>query len=479
MSLKRAETAMRRPASLALRLTVSIGALVTVSFLTFGWLIQRSIESHFRELDAAELKVLVHATQDALQEYLGNVAALPMTQKRLADASIGHHGTFLYVAGADGRPLFSSAEIGLTEMARSAAPVDHIDPATLELWRVAEHSYHGAVLHLGKDPAAGDRPFLVVVAKSMDMHLSYMASFRQALWVTTLSSILIAFLVVWWAVHRGHAPLRRITAEIRHTSTDRLDVRLSPEAVPIELAELAASFNEMLERIEEAFSKLANFSADIAHELRTPVTNLMTQTQVALSNARSVDEYREILYSNLEEYERMAQMVGDMLFLAKTDNGQLKPSHIEVDLVREIHELFEYFEAWAEERGVRLTLEGTAPAVTGDRLMLRRAISNLLSNAIRYTAHGNAVAVKLTALADKTVIAVENPGDEIPPEHLPRLFDRFFRTDPSRHRDGDGAGLGLSIVKSIIAAHGGSVEAAWSDGIAHFLLTLPNRETTD
>jgi two-component system heavy metal sensor histidine kinase CusS len=280
-------------------------------------------------------------------------------------------------------------------------------------------------------------------------------------------------------VHRGHAPLRRISAEIRQTSTDRLDLRLAPETVPIELAELASSFNEMLERLEESFSRLTNFSADIAHELRTPVTNLMTQTEVALSNARSVDEYREILYSNLEEYGRMAQMVGDMLFLAKTDNGQLKPSQAEVDLASEIGALFDYFEAWAEDRGVDLVQTGAAPPVTGDRLMLRRAISNLLSNAIRHTARGHAVTVELTALGDKILLAVNNPGAEIPAEHLPRLFDRFYRPDPSRQRDGDGAGLGLSIVKSIIAAHGGTVEASWSDGIVRFRLTLPHRETPD
>ncbi|MBA3034233.1 MAG: heavy metal sensor histidine kinase [Gammaproteobacteria bacterium] len=470
---------MRRPASLALRLTVSLGVLISLAFLAFGWLIQRSIENHFKELDAAELAVLVHSTQDALLECRGNVAALPMTVKRLAEASVGHHGIFLHVAGADGRPVFSSADIGLSAQLHAVAPVDQIDPATLQTWRAAGHHYRGTVLKLGMDPAAADRPFLVLVAKSMDMHMSYLAGFHQALWLTALGSILIAFVVVWWVVQRGHAPLRRITAEIRQTTSDRLNVRLSPGTVPIELAELAASFNEMLERIEESFGRLANFSADIAHELRTPITNLMTQTQVALSNARSIEEYREILYSNLEEYERMAQMVGDMLFLAKTDNGQLKPSNTRVDLTQEIQELFEYFEAWAEERGVHLALAGTAPAVTGDRLMLRRAISNLLSNAIRHTAHGNAVTVRLTAHGDYTSLTVENPGDEIPTAHLPRLFDRFYRPDPSRQRDGDGAGLGLSIVKSIITAHGGTVEASWSDGSVRFRLTLPNRGTPD
>lgn len=371
--------------------------------------------------------------------------------------------------------MFSSARTGLPAMARTAPTVDHIAPEMLEIWHVAAHSYRGAVLRLGHDADAGNRPFLVIVAKSIDFHLRYLATFHRALWVTTVSSILITLLVVWWAVYQGHAPLRKIIGEIRRITTDRLHVRLLPETVPIELAELATSFNDMLERIEEVFRKLANFSDDIAHELRTPVTNLMTQTQVALSTARNLEEYREILYSNLEEYERMAQMVGDMLFLAKADNGQLTPSITEVDLAVEIRALFDYFEAWAEERAVSLGLEGAGATVTGDRLMLRRAISNLLSNAIRRTPHGSTVTVRLAALVDEVRIVVENPGEEILSEHLPRLFDRFYRADPSRHRDGEGAGLGLSIVKSIVVAHGGTVGATCADGSVRFQITLPKR----
>lgn len=480
MNRKRPDTAARRPASLALRLTLMIGASTAVLFLIFGWVVLHSIEDHFKAQDAGELEALVHEAQEALSDEQRDLSSM---QKRFAEASVGHHGTFLYVAGADGRPMFSSARTGLAAMAHSVPTVDHIAPETLKLWQVAEHSYRGAVLRLGNDAQAGNRPFSVVVAKSIDFHLSYLATFHKALWVTTASSILITFLVVWWAVHQGHAPLRKIIAQIRRITTDRLHVRLLPATVPIELAELATSFNEMLERIEEVFRKLANFSDDIAHELRTPVTNLMTQIQVALSSARSTEEYREVLYSNLEEYERMAQMVGDMLYLAKADNGQLKPSISEVDLAKEIRALFEYFEAWAEERAVSLALAGTAPAVTGDRLMLRRALSNLLSNAIRHTAPGTTVTVRLATAGDQTRVAVENPGSEIASEHLPRLFDRFYRADPSRHRDrdgeGEGAGLGLAIVKSIVIAHGGTVEAICSDGSVQFQVALPSHPAAD
>jgi two-component system heavy metal sensor histidine kinase CusS len=164
-----------------------------------------------------------------------------------------------------------------------------------------------------------------------------------------------------------------------------------------------------------------------------------------------------------------------MLFLAQADNGQHKLNATDIDLTREVNTLFEYYEAWAEERSVALTLEGDA-TVPGDRLMLRRAVSNLLSNAVRHTPAGGTVRVKLSA-SDKggIQIAVENPGAEIPAEHLSRLFDRFYRVDPSRQEGG--TGLGLAIVKSIVDAHGGKISVTSSADLTIFQINLPESQT--
>jgi two-component system, OmpR family, heavy metal sensor histidine kinase CusS len=203
----------------------------------------------------------------------------------------------------------------------------------------------------------------------------------------------------------------------------------------------------------------------------------MTQTEVALSRARTSDKYREVLYSNMEEYERMAQMVGDMLFLAQAENGPRTIRGIDVDLAKEVRALFEYYEGWAEERGVALELRGTATA-RGDRLMLQQALGNLLSNAIRHTTAGEKVRVELATASDGHVgIVVENTGIEIPAEAIPNLFDRFYRVDPSRQRDGSGAGLGLAIVKSIVDGHGGKIEVVSEAGRTRFLITLPASPT--
>ncbi|MBN8474667.1 heavy metal sensor histidine kinase, partial [Sulfuritalea sp.] len=281
-----------------------------------------------------------------------------------------------------------------------------------------------------------------------------------------------------WAVARaGLAPLRQMASHAGSITADRLAERLETRAAPPELRELAIAFNAMLDRLGDSFQRLSDFSADLAHEMRTPVSNLMTQTQVTLSQTRGAEEYREVLASNLEEYERLARMIADMLFLAKADQGLIVPNREAVDLAAEIRDLFEFYEALAEERGVRLAREGDA-TVSGDRLMLRRALSNLLSNALRHTARGGTV--KVAVLPAPTFgqlrVAVENPGAPIPAEHLARLFDRFFRADAARRQGaagGEGAGLGLAISRSIARAHGGELTAtALKDG-NRFELTLP------
>jgi two-component system heavy metal sensor histidine kinase CusS len=203
----------------------------------------------------------------------------------------------------------------------------------------------------------------------------------------------------------------------------------------------------------------------------------MTQTDVALSRARSAEEYRAVLHSSLEEYERMARMIRDMLFLAKADNGMIAINAESIDLTNEVQELFEFYGALAEESGVRLAVSGGG-TLEGDKLMLRRAVNNMLSNALRHSLPGGTVSVRIER-HDRGVIemAVENTGEDIPPEHLPRLFDRFYRVDSSRQRNSEGAGLGLAITKSIVEAHGGSVGVESREGRTCFSVKLPVRPT--
>ena len=312
----------------------------------------------------------------------------------------------------------------------------------------------------------------VDVATELVNHEGFMVSFRWAMWSTVALAALASGLLGWIAARRGLAPLRDINRDVGTITASKLDQRFPIEKMPVELADVAHTLNEMLARLEESFQRLSDYSSDLAHELRTPVTNLLTQTQVTLAKARDSEEYRSILESNAEELERLARTIADMLFLAKAENALAVPHSEPVDLRAEVDGILEFYDALAEENEVRVTVVGQASAL-GDRLMLRRAIGNLVSNAFRHTPEHGEVAVELRVnLNGASEIEVRNTGTTITPEHLPRLFDRFYRADPSRQRDSEGAGLGLAITRSILLAHGGSVSVESKDGLTSFLAKL-------
>ncbi len=295
----------------------------------------------------------------------------------------------------------------------------------------------------------------------------------MALWIAVGAASILTSLLGWVAARRGLAPLKEMRKRAADITANRLDQRLSVDAIPVELAEVAETLNGMLARLQGSFHRLSDFSSDLAHELRTPVSNLLTQTQVILSKPRSIEEYRDVLASNAEELERLSRTVADMLFLAKAENNLLVPRQEQVDLAQEVHGLLDFYEVVLEEREISATGQGRA-LISGDKLMLRRAISNLLSNAIRHTPSHGKIFVDISEPDDTQVLLrVANTGETIAAEHLPRLFDRFYRVDMSRQHDGDGAGLGLPIVKSIVEAHGGNISVSSSNGQTAFQLYLP------
>ncbi len=193
---------------------------------------------------------------------------------------------------------------------------------------------------------------------------------------------------------------------------------------------------------------------------------------MALSRSRSAEEYQEALHSNLEEFERLARMIADMLFLAKADNGMLPKPEQNVALESEVRALFEFYEALAEEKGLTMKLVGKG-SVIGDRLMLRRALSNLLSNAIRHTPAEHVITVTIKRVNHQVHLLVSNPGEPIPRDHIPLVFERFHRGDPSRLRQGDGSGLGLSITRSIVEAHQGEIILESDPQQTTFTIRLP------
>ncbi|OOG21034.1 two-component sensor histidine kinase [Thioalkalivibrio denitrificans] len=455
-----------RSLSLTARFAILFAVFSAAVLLVAGLLFQQAMDEHFEELDAHELAAALAVVEGLVRRTAGDeaFAALPA---RLGDALSGREMVDVLVFDEEGRELF------MTRPEPFASNFDAAPQAQggLRRWE------HEGVRYVGREavftaPLAEPRSLRVIASLDTSHHEHFMSEFRRQLWVKISLTALLAALLGWVAVRRGLSPLRRVTETSAQLSAERLGERLPHEGAPAEIRELLDAFNGMLDRLEGQFRRLSEFSADIAHELRTPVSNLMTETQVALSRARSADEYRETLHSNLEEFERMARMISDMLFLAKADDGMLPRPAERIALEAEARALMEFYEALAEERGVKIRLTGAA-TVAGDALMLRRALSNLLSNALRHTPEGGTVEIRIENVADAVHISVENPGTTIPPDRLATVFDRFRRVDADRSGRGEGAGLGLAITRSIVQAHGGDVTVRSSNGLTVFTIRLP------
>lgn len=462
----------RRPASLALRVTALVCIATTLVFLTFGCVVVQSLEHHFAQQDARELEAVASAVSVPLRQTSAGADG-DLLRQQLARAVSGHHGISYAVYDKAGNTIYATPGPDLSRLADTRKPIGRLGIDDLTIWKDQLKSYRGATLQPQGDNGTAASSYRIVVAMDIGFHLEFLSAFRRMLWWATCIVLCIALVVAYLAVQWGHLPIRKVNAEIRAIRSSKLHVRLNPLEVPIELADLVISFNEMLARIEDGFNSLSNFSADIAHELRTPVTNLITQTEVALGQPRSAAEYREVLYSNLEEFERMSRMIGDMLFLAQTENDPYNLRLVEIDVGNLLRGLFDYFEALADDRNITLCLKGHASPVHADKEMLLRALSNLLSNAIRHAPCGTSVEVIFAEDDRHTTLSVENPGEPIPEAAIPKVFDRFFRVDPARQRHSAGAGLGLAIVKSIAQVHGGSVQVTSNARLTRFSFTLP------
>ncbi|MCU6193194.1 Cu(+)/Ag(+) sensor histidine kinase [Enterobacter sichuanensis] len=476
----------RRPFSLALRLTFFISLSTLLAFFAFTWFMLHSVEKHFAEQDVSDLQQISSAMHRILQS-----PADPDQKKisKLKESLAGYRNVAVLLLDPQGNTLFSSAQGAALRPAMNTANFSqHRQAQDVFLWTVDDPDM---AMHAGSDmkmetyriiASSGTatlqgktQNYVMLIGLSINFHLHYLEALKKNLFaIAAVISVLIV-LIIRIAVRQGHLPLRNVSNAIKNITSENLDARLEPSRVPVELEQLVISFNQMMGKIEDVFTRQANFSADIAHEIRTPITNLVTQTEIALSQHRTQKELEDVLYSSLEEYNRMTRMVSDMLFLAQADNNQLIPDRVLFDLGAEVRKVFDFFEAWAEERHITLTYHGVPCMIEGDPQMFRRAINNLLSNALRYTPTGKTVTVSISKRGNDVELITENPGTPIPQVHLSKLFDRFYRVDPSRQRKGEGSGIGLAIVKSIVTAHHGKVRVE-SDAVStRFILTVPGK----
>ncbi len=457
-------------ASVTLRLTLLFTSVSAAVLLLLGLQISALFEKHFEELDKSLLLGKLELINHELEKIHTNneLNALPALLERFL---VGHNDLQVQVLTDEGQTLY------ITKHADLPHELLNVDNSRVQLirWTGSNSKSYRGLAALATTAIPGSKPVRVALATDLSHHQQFIHSFNVTLWTIMAFAALLNGFLGWLTVRYGLAPLREISRATAGITANHLDSRLEMESFPAELAEVVKALNEMLARLEESFHRLSDFSSDLAHELRTPVSNLMTQTQVTLSKARTQSDYQKVLASNAEEFEQLSRMIADMLFLAKSDNALMVPHSGKVDLMVEILSLLEFYDALTEEKELAITCKGDG-TVVGDRLMLRRAISNLLSNAIRYTPQHGHIDVSVKVYNETTVaLYVANTGKTIAAEHLPRLFDRFYRTDTSRQRSGEGTGLGLAITQSIVKAHGGAVDVRSANGTSTFEIRLPTQ----
>lgn len=320
----------------------------------------------------------------------------------------------------------------------------------------------------------------ILIARNMSDRYELLDHYRDTLKIYGIIGVLLTTVLSYLLIRAAMRPVHDIAASAAEVTVNRLHTRIAVKSVPRELETLVTTLNAMLERMDHGFKQMSRFTADLAHDMRTPLGNMRGATEVALARPRSADEYEALLASNLEECERLSRMIENVLFLARAEHPQFVKHMRVFDAVQELTRIGEYFEGVAEDAGVRMRVTGSA-MLTADLELFRRAVSNLLANALRYTPRDKEIVLDAHEVDDAVRITVSNEGEPIAPEHLERIFDRFYRVDPSRSSlpssgspqgSPGSTGLGLAIVRTIMDLHGGTVHAESDAHGTRFVLTF-------
>lgn len=461
-----------KPHSLTLRLALLFALLSFLILGAVGVSLYRGLEMQLALRDDAALVTRVDQIRTLLKD--ANTMQLIHEKPQLFKNMLGNQEGLLVIRFAGEAPMVAVNPGDMPVPAIVPVPADAVlSPAAIHRSTNADGIpliAVAAATHAADSP----RDLEIVAGRAMTERSRLLEGYRQRILLLSLAAATLFAVLGYLLVRRGLRPLRRLAAQAETITVAKLAARIDAAGAPRELAPVIAAFNAMLDRLERGFTQLSQVSADMAHDLRTPIGNLLGQTEVALSQPRSTEQYEALLASNLEELQRLSRMTDNMLFLARAEHADNAIERAMLDVSDELQHVADYFEGLAEERGLRIAVQGDG-SMWADSVLLRRALANLLANAVRHAEQGSVIVLRSTRDEEGVSLTVENRGATIEPQHLARIFDRFYRADASRRGSSEASGLGLSIVRSIMTLHQGRWQASSADGRTRFSLFFPHR----
>ncbi|MFD1561288.1 heavy metal sensor histidine kinase [Paraburkholderia silviterrae] len=436
------------PTTLRSRLTVLIVISTSAILALSGFALYQALKTRIENTASQELAT----TLSALGEHLARV---PSRDEILRNPEIwidqlhGHQRLDLGLFDAAGERILETQDFVAYRPAL-AGPLH--DGMTGYADKDAKRRYVAALVTL---QGGGPETVRVVVQLDESGDRALLRGYAYTIVVIEVLGVLLAAALAYGIAMLGLSPLRQLVKRAEEMSTARLAQPMPELDTAGELRELGRAFNGMLARLNESFVRLSQFSSNLAHDMRTPLTNLVAGAQVALSQPRTSEEYRDIIESSIDEYQRLSRMIEDMLFLARSESARQPPGLRDLDAVEEARRVAGYYEPMAEDASVELEVRGKG-RLLADLMLYQRALSNLLANALAHSPAGSTIVIECEPSASGTLVKVSDTGAGIGVEHREKIFERFYRVDPSRSNSAGGTGLGLAIVKSIMESHGGT-----------------------
>ncbi|MFC0402008.1 heavy metal sensor histidine kinase [Paraburkholderia rhizosphaerae] len=451
------------PRTLHSRLTALITLCTSIVLAFSGFALFQALQGRL-DTNAREQMINTIAALHAHLEVMKSTDEVPRNAELWTDLLHGHQNMDLAIDDRSGNALFRSS--GFRPLPSGA-------------WARAGHkplsiaSRESGLRYLAATASLDGAEVRVAVQYNRNDDLALLRTYAYTIAVIQVSGVLLAAAFAYGIAMLGLSPLRRLIARAEEISSSRLTLPLLTLDAAGDLKELQHAFNGMQQRLNESFTRLSQFSSNLAHDMRTPLTNLQAAAQVALSRPRGAAEYRDVIESSIDEYQRLSRMIEDMLFIARAERADAVLAIRTLDAAEEAARVAGYYEPMADDAEISIKVLGHAQ-ITADLLLYQRALSNLISNALAHAPKGSTVKIECRETDATTVVSVSDCGPGIAPEHVNRVFERFYRVDPSRHDSASGTGLGLAIVKSIMDSHGGQCSVVSRPGVmTTFFLLFP------